>query len=342
MAARRAERLVNLVLCLLSTRQFLTAEQIRHAVPGYEPADGTARADEAFHRMFERDKGELRELGVPLETGRNSYFDVDDGYRIARRNYELPPIEFTPQEAAAVSLAIRLWQSAAFGEAAHGALVKLRAAGVDLDLDALPAALPPVDANEPSLPVLLDAVRSRHAVRFGYVKPGSPQAESREVEPWGVVSWRARWYLVGYDRAREDVRCFRLSRVTDTVSTVGRTGAFDRPTGVDLREIVAGRPADPQRRARIRLIGARAEHLRRFAVPDPVPDPVASTVAGPAGDEVLIEYRDIEWLARHVAAAGTAAVAIEPPELVRAVVRRLRSAAGLGSRGPQQPVGAGR
>src|SRR5487761_2393886 len=89
MAARRAERLVNLVICLLSTRQFLSAERIREAVPGYEPSDGSAHSDEAFKRMFERDKAELRDLGIPLETGRNSLFDVEDGYRIMRREYEL-------------------------------------------------------------------------------------------------------------------------------------------------------------------------------------------------------------------------------------------------------------
>src|SRR5664279_3520752 len=104
MAARRAERLVNLVICLLSTRQFLSAERIRQAVPGYEPADGSERADEAFKRMFERDKAELRDLGVPLETGSNSVFDSDDGYRITRREYELPPVGFDAGEAAAVGI----------------------------------------------------------------------------------------------------------------------------------------------------------------------------------------------------------------------------------------------
>jgi proteasome accessory factor B len=91
MAARRAERLVNLVICLLSTRQFLSAERIRDAVPGYEASDGSKATDEAFKRMFERDKAELRELGVPLETGRNSHFDSEEGYRIRRGDYELPP-----------------------------------------------------------------------------------------------------------------------------------------------------------------------------------------------------------------------------------------------------------
>jgi hypothetical protein len=74
-------------------------------VPGYEADDGSDRADEAFKRMFERDKAELREMGVPLETGRTSAFDTEDGYRIARADYELPEISLTGEEAARVGLA---------------------------------------------------------------------------------------------------------------------------------------------------------------------------------------------------------------------------------------------
>src|SRR4051812_50194301 len=133
MAAKRAERLVNLVIALLSTRQYVTAARIRATVPGYEPDNGTERADEAFKRMFERDKAELREMGVPLETGRTSVFDTEDGYRIARADYELPEITLTGEEAAAVGLALRLWGSAPLAGAAQGALVKLKAAGGDGD-----------------------------------------------------------------------------------------------------------------------------------------------------------------------------------------------------------------
>ena len=128
-SARKTERLLNLVICLLATRSYLAAEQIRRAVPQY---DETA-SDEAFHRMFERDKDELRELGIPLETGTNSVWDDDHGYRIARRDYELPDVELEPDEAAAVGLAARLWQSAALSEAASRALIKLRAAGIETD-----------------------------------------------------------------------------------------------------------------------------------------------------------------------------------------------------------------
>jgi len=203
MAARRAERLVNLVICLLSTRQFLTAERIRDVVPGYEPADGDPRTDEAFKRMFERDKAELRDLGVPLETGRNSVFDAEDGYRITRRKYELPAIEFDPAEAAAVGLAARLWQSATLGASARSALIKLRAGGTDVESASGNASMPHVDASEPTLPTFLEAARHARAVRFDYLKSGSGSPERRNVEPWGVLSWRRRWYVVGYDRDRD-------------------------------------------------------------------------------------------------------------------------------------------
>src|SRR5581483_11204670 len=220
MAARRAERLVNLVICLLSTRQFISAERIRDAVPGYEAADGSRSTDEAFKRMFERDKAELRDLGIPLETGKNSHFDSEDGYRIKRREYELPPIEFDAAEAAAIGLAARLWQSATLGEAARGALLKLRAAGTDVHASGTPGAVPVIDASDPSLPVLLEAAQQSRPVRFDYIKSGSGTAERRTLEPWGVLSWRKRWYVAGLDRDRGEGRCFRLSRITGKVELI--------------------------------------------------------------------------------------------------------------------------
>jgi len=129
----RTERLVNLVICLLSTRRFLTAAQIAATVPGYEHDPEDERDHEAFQRKFERDKAELRELGVPLEIGTASIFDTEHGYRIARREYALPDIPLAPDEAAAVGIAARLWQRSGLAAAASSWLAKLRAAGIDVD-----------------------------------------------------------------------------------------------------------------------------------------------------------------------------------------------------------------
>jgi proteasome accessory factor B len=315
MAARRTERLVNLVICLLATRQFLTAERIRATVPGYESADGLPETDDAFKRMFERDKNELREMGIPLEVGRNSAFDVDDGYRISRRDYELPAIEFEPDEAAAVGLAARLWQSATLGEAARGALIKLRAAGVDVQPSGTPGALPQVDASDPNLPTLLDAARTRRRVHFDYAKSGEPAPRRRTVEPWGVLSWRRRWYVAGFDRDRGEPRSFRLSRISGTVTPFGRAGDYERPEKPDLFGMVAGAGPDEERFATVRVAAAGAGELRRLA-------------ASEVDSALTISYTDLNWLARRVAAAGKAATVLDPPELRTAVAALLRSAAG--------------
>ncbi|MFN2518277.1 MAG: helix-turn-helix transcriptional regulator [Jatrophihabitantaceae bacterium] len=318
MAARRAERLVNLVICLLSTRQFLSAERIRHAVPGYEAADGSASTDEAFKRMFERDKAELRDLGVPLEMGHNSYLDTEDGYRISRRDYELPPIEFDPAEAAAIGLAARLWQSATLGEAARAALIKLRAAGTDVHAGDPPGAVPYLDASDPSLPAMLEAARLRRVVSFDYAKSGMGTAQRRTLEPWGVLSWRRRWYVAGLDRDRGEPRSFRLSRISGPVEFVGRPGDFARPEKVDLRGLVAGRAPEDTRVARVHVHGSGAGQLRRIA-------------DGEVEGELTISFTDLDMIARLVAAAGQSARVLDPPDLVDAVVHRLTAAAGMPS-----------
>ena len=107
MATKKVERLTNLFIALLTTRGYLTAEKIRDTVIGYDDCP----SDDAFSRMFERDKSELRDLGIPVETGRTSIFDTIDGYRIKRDAYALPDIDLTPEEAAAVAVATTLWES---------------------------------------------------------------------------------------------------------------------------------------------------------------------------------------------------------------------------------------
>ena len=200
-------------------------------MPGYEPDDGSDRADEAFKRMFERDKAELREMGVPLETGRTSVFDTEDGYRIARADYELPEIRLTGEEAAAVGLALRLWESAQLAGAAHSALVKLKAAGVDVDTSRTIPLQPRLDAGEPAFEPCYAAARDRRALEFDYQRPDEDAPARRHVQPWGVVAWHGRWYLVGLDLDRGADRVFRLSRVVGTPKATGPAGAFEPPGG---------------------------------------------------------------------------------------------------------------
>jgi proteasome accessory factor B len=321
-SARRTERLVNLVICLLSTRQYLTSSRIRALVPGYDHG-ADAKAHEAFQRMFERDKSELRDLGIPLEMGTNSVFDSDGevGYRIARRDYELPDIHLEPDEAAAVGLAARLWQSG-LSSAASSALVKLRAAGVDVDPEATLGVEPVVDATEPALPPSLQAVQQGRVLRFAYRTANSGTPEEREIEPWGIVSWRGRWYLVGFDRGRGAARVFRLSRIAGPVSQIGPPGAFRVPPDLDLVAMAASMSADsPTLTATVQVRPGAGAGLRRTA------SRLLPHEGGDGTDLLDLPYSDPEALAEQLAGYAADVVVLAPDDVRAAVVRRLRALA---------------
>jgi proteasome accessory factor B len=323
----KVERLMNLVIALLSTHTFITAERIRETVYGY--ADSAS--DEAFSRMFERDKNELRDLGIPLETGRVSQFDPTEGYRINREAYALPAVELTADEAAAVAVATQLWESPELITATQGALLKLRAAGVDVDAAdsgiaiTSTAVLPGLRGSEDVLGILLSAIDSGQAVQFPHRPSRSDPYTTRTVEPWGVVTDRGRWYLVGHDRDRDAPRTFRLSRIGDEVTPIGPPGAVTRPENINLREIVDRVVSDPAggNRASVWVAAGRATALRR-----------RGTVVSPLmlgdrdGDELTVEYGMPDPLAREIASYGPDAVALEPQSLRDDVLARLRAQAG--------------
>jgi len=320
-SARRTERLLNLVICLLASRSYLTAERIREIVPGYDETP----SDEAFKRAFERDKEDLRDLGIPLETGTNSAFDDEPGYRIARGDYALPPLTFEPDEAAAVGLAARMWTTASMGSAATRALRKLEAAGVDMV--ALPEGLQPrVEATGAAFPALAAAVHEGRVVTFDYrTGAGTGEPAKRTVEPWGLVVRRGRWYLVGHDRDRAATRVFRLSRIAGTARAVGPAGAISRPADLDLSAAVASYDVEsPSRTAVLRVRAGRGLGLRRAAT---------EVTAGPDGwDTVHIPFGDAERLADDVLPYGADAVVTEPADAVGVVVARLRALAEASAR----------
>jgi proteasome accessory factor B len=311
MAAERTERLINLVICLLHTHSFITAERLRETIPGY----GDAASDEAFKRMFERDKEDLRDLGIPLETGSLSNWDDEIGYRIARGDYALPALTLEPDEAAAVGLAARMWSSAALGASATRALRKLEAAGVEIT--PLPEGLQPrVGAGGTGLPAVAAAVREGRRVTFDYRGTSDTAPAPRRVEPWGVVWWHGRWYLAGHDLDREAPRVFRLSRIVGEAHAAGPAGAVTVPPDIDLRALVsASDPAGTETMARVKVRHDRAIGLRRQTID------VAD--AGDGWDIVTVPCPDPHRLAEQVLGYGADAVMLSPAEAREAVVRRL-------------------
>ncbi|MEU5372896.1 WYL domain-containing protein [Streptomyces sp. NPDC005951] len=315
MAIAKAERLMNLALCLLGTRRPLSKRELRGSIEAYLEAG----SDDSFNRMFERDKDDLRELGLVIETVEN--LDGDTGYLARRDSNRLPPITLDAEEAAALGLAAKVWQQARLAGAASGALQKLRAAGMPEAEDAyeVHSALEPrIPVHEAAFEPLMLACRDRRPVTFDYRKANSARSEQRQVEPWTLECWRGHWYLAGWDRERGAERVFRLSRITGKVRS--RAGAFSTevPDVVTVRETVeswAGETAT--RTARIRLRAGAGYPLRSRAT--------AVRDRGDGWDELEIPYGHglDAWLVEF----GPDVVVDEPADLRADVVDRLRAVA---------------
>lgn len=137
--------------------------------------------------MFERDKDDLRELGLVIETVES--LDGEIGYLARRDSNRLPPITLDAEEAAALGLAAKVWQQARLAGAASGALQKLRAAGLPEDVDPYEAhgALEPrIPVHEAAFEPLMLACRDRRPVVFDYRKATAPT-------PSPAMWSRGRW-----------------------------------------------------------------------------------------------------------------------------------------------------
>ena len=314
MAPRKTERILNLTICLLVSGRFVPKSRIREAVEGYHDL-----SDAAFERTFERDKDELRALGVPIEVGTfDPLFDDEPGYRILPGEFELPPIDLDAEEASVVGVAARVWQHASMAESTGSAIAKLRAAGVEPDPSLLASLEPSVQATEPGFEPLWVAVLERIRMSFTY-RDGS----RRHLEPWGMTSSKGRWYVIGRDVDRDATRMFKLSRITDLPRRESRPGAYEVPADLDLRSLArALAPREPTEEAVLALRSGRAPGLRRRGRPG------RSDVTLPTGFEVhVVAFSDLGSAAEEICRYGADVVVLEPVGLRERVVEGLAAVA---------------
>lgn len=296
---------MNLTICLLMARRFVEREQIRELVEGYH-----GLSDAAFERTFERDKDELRALGVPVETGANSALFPDEvGYRIRRRDFELPEIDVDAAEMAALGVASTVWDDARLGGEATTAVAKLRGLGHDPDAARVAAFAPSVGARETAFEPLWAALLAGAPVAFRY------RGVDRVVEPWRLTSRNGSWYLIGLDRTRGEGRAYKVSRVEDTPRRVA--GEVTAPGADVVARHVASLVAPRDATAVVAVREGAAPELTRFA--EPVPD-AAGTPDGFAAWRVAVSTDAAGDLAQH----GPDVVVLEPAELAGAVREHLR------------------
>ncbi len=226
------ERLFSLVLALLATEQGLTKAEILSTVTGYASRYDIAADRANLERQFERDKEELRELGVPLETVDAPGADGDtklQRYRIPPARYQLPDdIVFSPEEYAMLTLAAQVWREGSLSTDSRRALTKLQSLGVRID-DAIIGFAPSIRTRDAAHEPLTAAIERGQQVVFPYLKPGQTAAEHRTVSPLALVFHEGRWHLHAFDDGVDARRTFLLRRIVGPVVVSG-SAATTRPS----------------------------------------------------------------------------------------------------------------
>ena len=310
--SRKSERLVSLTIALLATKRYLTKAEIFSNIEGY---DGDS---EAKDRMFERDKDDLRSLGITIEVGTfDPLFDDEAGYRIKPENYALQLQELDATDMALLSQAARLWREAALGDSAQSGLRKLKGLGIESDIDTVIDVSATVQGTPEQIPDLIEAVGSRSVISFEYLDENM-SAKVRTIEPYRISNTRGYWYLIGRDRDREAMRTFRIDRIASSIATVGRSSAFE--VDVSALEQEDSKYKSLSERAVLSIRKGKAERLRSTAQVSEI---------NADWDRVEITYRDEASFLQRVLWYGTDVVIEEPLELRNNLAARLEAAVEL-------------
>ena len=309
MSNAKTERLINLTMALLATRRYMTKSEIFRRVSGY------SGSQETKERMFERDKDELRELGIEIEVGGlDPLFEDEAGYRIKRETFQFPSIDFSARELALISTALSLWNETPSEElvSASKKFDSLKPRDV-ANYDAF-TELQMLPITERGIIDVARALSEKRSLSFDYAKPGSANREKRHINPLGLSAWKGSWYVVGEDLDRDDIRAFKLERVVGEIEMSHESGLYEIPEDFDVKDyLVMFRENEYRTLLRIRKNSAISLRDRADT----------TTVIDDEWDEVKILFGSKEEAAQEILWNNDSVIVCEPLELRETVIETL-------------------
>jgi proteasome accessory factor B len=309
--SRKTERLVNLTIALLATKRYLTKSEIFRTVDGYEGNE------DSKERMFERDKDDLRNLGIEIEVGSfDPLFEDEAGYRIKPESYQFQLGEVNAEEITLLSLAAEAWRGASLGSSALTALNKLHAIGIESDTELLLGLAPAFVMEDENLEIAISAITSRTALSFTYLNE-ELEPQSRALEPFAVTSRYGHWYILGRDLDRDALRIFRLDRISGVLKVQGRPGSYEIPKDIDVSGAFSS--STDVRTAQIFMRDGRGLNLRNRA------NPVVDNETPIGWQKFEINYRDHQRFVEEVLWYGDDVVVETPRELRDEIIGHLKS-----------------
>ena len=305
--SRKIERLINLTIALLATQRYLTKSEIFRTVDGYE---GSAETKE---RMFERDKDDLRTLGIAIDVGSfDPIFNDEAGYRIRSENYQLDLGEVTPTEISLLSLAADAWQGAAFADAAQSAILKLSSIGVPADPIDIPGLSPKLSNSSADLETVTAAIASSDYLIFDYLATNL-ELQERTIIPFALSNRTGFWYVSGVDQEIQEVRTFRLDRVQGEIKHRKNKDPFEFPASFELSEADT---TEIHRTAVIDVRKSKGYALRRLAI---------SVKDLGEWDQIKVPIHSLETLGAEILWHGEDVYVHEPSDLREYIVKQLHA-----------------
>ena len=254
-----------------------------------------------MERMFERDKDDLRSLGITIELGTfDPLFEDEAGYRITPSSYQLNLGELDGIDIALLSIAASAWTGAALEKESTSALIKLASMGLDSDSEALSLLTPRVSGTDQNFTVLTDAIIRRSKIEFTYV--GSDLSRNtRRVAPYSMRGRAGSWYLVGQDLEKNSLRTFRLDRISSEISVEKKSNAYVIPEGIPDQHA-----EETQEVALLRVRKNRGHQLRALAT---------HVHAGDEWDDISLPILNASWLLRLILWHRDDVIVVEPISL---------------------------
>lgn len=306
--SRKIERLINLTIALLATKRYLTKSEIFESVEGYE---GSAESKE---RMFERDKDDLRSLGIEIEVGSfDPLFNDEAGYRIKQEKYQFDLGEITPVEVSLLSLAAEAWQEASFGDVAQSALLKLKSIGIPGDELLIPSTVHKLDDGGQDISLISKAIASQQLLSFEYLD-SDLSVSIRRVVPLSLSTRSGYWYIAGVDQDIQEIRTFRLDRIRNQITSGDTPPGFEAPESFSAKDSVS--VINPNGFAIIDLRKGKGSALRALA-----------TTYQSLGewDQLKIPIFNLESLSALILWHGLDVIVQEPESLRNLIIQELEA-----------------
>lgn len=303
MSSQKTERLINLTLALLASKRYLSKAEILRNIPGYEGSPETKE------RMFERDKDDLRSLGIQIDVNNSDpLFEDEQGYLIKSDSFQFAENEFTKEELLLLTMAANLWHDSAVEIDSQNALLKIQSLSGPVENDMTTTPTLRITEDWQLLVSIFTAVQNKQILEFSY------RGKKRQVNPYGLYSSNGFWYLIAFEI--DVIKSFKLVRIEGEVDLIGEKDAFDKPVNFNVGNFLKEESNSVSLVSKLQVRKGAALSLRnKFTVKD----------LDSEWDLMDIPYTNEQELLEMVLWHGTDLKLIEPAALRQLLVANLES-----------------